>query len=111
VALPTKPGQTVDPLDKLIKKELGEGASQLMNNSKNFVLATHSANQKTAYAIIRIRDRKIVERGNVFNGYIKWVGDLEIEYYSTPGMVRRNENASDYKRKINLIDYIQERQP
>ncbi len=108
--VPTKQDQT--ELNGLIKKELGDGASQSMNNLKSFVLATRPLpNQKTKFAIIRIKDQKIVERGNVFSGYIKWIGDLEVEYYSTPGMVRKNENPADYKKNINLSKYTQDLQP
>ena len=47
---------------------------------------------------------KVIEE-SIYGGYVKWVDDLKVEYFSTPGVLPSNHNKSDY---IMIYDIMKE---
>jgi hypothetical protein len=96
---------------KLAYESLEIQPIQFSENSVNdFVLATYDnngSNVSTAgtlnYVIINIAEQKVLKKGVLPKGNIKWISDYEVLIFSPPGILNHeNETADDYKTIYNV---------
>jgi hypothetical protein len=54
------------------------------------------------YVVLSKIDCKELKKGEFFNGKIYWLDAKTLEYYSVPGMMRKDQTLDDLKQKIVL---------
>ncbi len=91
-------------------KKLGEDVNYVLNDSKTYVLCTYEVagssqqpRNSLNYLVIKIKDNSIVMENRVDGGTVSWYDDNEIEVYLTPGMVRKDQTADDFKTLYNVV--------
>ncbi len=80
------------------------------NSGKDFVLATYYKNESNVsdagtlnYVIINIAEEKVLKKGVLPQGNIKWISDYELEIFSPPGIPKDHaETADDYTTIYNV---------
>jgi hypothetical protein len=91
----------------VVKKKIGENFSENKSEDGNFTLY-FSQTQGTAqqpqtmlyYVVLKNKDCALVKEGEIFNGKIYWINAKTLEYYTIPGMMKRDENLDDLKKQI-----------
>ena len=97
--------------ETIIRRELGDEASVRRNSSGSFAICTRNGQDQTQFMVVRLSDNRIVVSKKVVNGFAEWTGDLEITYYTVPGIIREGETAANYMKKIDLRPYLQNQRP
>ncbi|WKK73460.2 hypothetical protein QYS49_15890 [Marivirga salinae] len=96
---------------KLAYESLKVEPVQFSENSENdYVLATYYKNESNVigdgtlkYVIINIAEEKVIKKGSLPQGNIKWISDYEVEIFSPPGIPKdQTETADDYKTIYNV---------
>lgn len=59
-------------------------------------------NSVAGFMVLRARDGEIVLDEKFLPGYIKWLTATTLEVLSIPGILKENEDLSDYKKIIDI---------
>jgi hypothetical protein len=104
----TKNSERVSLTD-VLQKEFGEANYvKIDNETKEFVLCyTKTMNPLTSYGtvkyiVIERTDTKIVKRGTVPDGYIKWIDKYALELFEVPGAIAGDETTDQFKSIIHV---------
>ncbi len=107
----TSSNSSMENYRKLAYESLKVEPVQFSENSENdYVLATYYKNESNVtgdgtlkYVIINIAEEKVVKKGGLPQGNIKWISDYEVEIFSPPGIPKdQTETADDYKTIYNV---------
>ncbi len=70
------------------------------NQSGTYDLCTSGEVNKVESALVFLiynkSEQKVVFDASVVAGYVKWISDIEVEYYSAPGIVSTAQSKEDF---------------
>jgi hypothetical protein len=94
-------------IPKIVVDKLGENIESFPNQSGKFILFVQKAsnNQPTHLVkamVIETASNKVVVEEAFVPGYIKWASESTLELLSIPGIIKANQDLSDYKRIIRI---------
>jgi hypothetical protein len=97
----------IDKIDKIASEKLGGEFEKQPNSSGSFILFFQKTNPQKPTRIVKaivieISTGKIIIEENFIPGYIKWITETSLEVLSLPGMIRSDQNLSDFTRTIQL---------
>jgi len=61
--------------------------------------------QPLKFLVIHINTNKVVMEKSFMPGYVKWMGDSSLELLDVPGIIRGDEDLTDYKKIIDVAHY------
>ncbi len=96
-----------DKIDKIAFQKLGAELEKQPNSFGSYILFFQKANPQKPTRIIKAvviekATGQIVVEENFVPGYIKWMTETSLEVLSLPGMIRADQNLSDFTRTIQL---------
>ena len=101
--LDTHGAGTNSTIEEIAQAELGKDFSIEYNGSGSYALChqkeTSGVNK---YILVLLADKKITHRGQFRPGYIKWIDNNSIEVLDAPGMLRKDQELSDFKKTITV---------
>ncbi len=89
-------------LTKIVEQEVGATATIETNSVKTFALAYQNQGKVLTYIVIRMVDMKVVVKGKIHDGIVRWYNDMQIEKVVTPGIVKRDPNSDN--ASVKMID-------
>lgn len=60
--------------------------------------------QALKFLVIQINNNKVVMEKSFMPGYVKWMGDSTLEVLDMPGIIRADEDLTDYKKIVNVAE-------
>jgi len=86
---------------------LGKNIDSFPNSSGMYLLFvqktnTDEPNHVVKAIVIEATSKKIIIQESFVPGYIKWVSESSLELLNLPGMIRKDETLSQYKKTIDL---------
>jgi hypothetical protein len=107
ISTQTNKSEKSEKIDKIAFEKLGRELEKQPNSSGSFILFFQKTNPQkptrlTKAIVIEIATGKIVLEENFVPGYIKWITETSVEVLTLPGMIRADQNLSDFKRTIQL---------
>lgn len=96
---------------QVISEKIGDNAIIDYNKDRSFALiqekfsVVQDSEYTSSYLIIRMSDNKIIKEGKVVHGYIKWINDDIIEIFEMPGLIKDDQEESDFKSHINVRNF------
>ncbi|MCB0504333.1 MAG: hypothetical protein KDC58_02415 [Cyclobacteriaceae bacterium] len=95
---------------QVAEKSLGAGIDCTKNNSETYVLCvnegTGSSEQPRkmlSFMVIRTSDNKVMLEQKVDGGTVNWYSDNEIEVFTIPGIMGRDQTKDDYTLIYNVV--------
>ena len=89
-----------------LAQKWGEGVKYDFNKDRSYVLAQSELSDKTgtsfSYFVFDMKAEKTTLQGTIESGYIKWLTDLEVEIFRTPGKMAPNTTRDDYTEVVNV---------
>lgn len=87
-----------------VQKELGADVEEVASGSGKYVLFRQKATpgQMLHFVVLESETSKVVERGSLMPGYVKWKDNTTLEVLSVPGTLREGEDLSRYIRVIRI---------
>jgi hypothetical protein len=61
--------------------------------------------QALKFLVIQINTNMVVMEKSFMPGYVKWMGDSSLELLDMPGIIRGDEDLTDYKKIIDVAHY------
>lgn len=61
--------------------------------------------QALKFLVIQINTNMVVMEKSFMPGYVKWMGDSSLELLDMPGIIRADEDLTDYKKIIDVAHY------
>jgi len=61
--------------------------------------------QPLKFLVIQINTNKVVMEKSFMAGYVKWIDDTTLELLDMPGIIRGDEDLTDYKKIIEVAHY------
>ncbi|MEQ1585013.1 MAG: hypothetical protein ABL895_03985 [Cyclobacteriaceae bacterium] len=103
-------GQNDDPIKKLAISKLGTDFETFKSPQGEYFLFVQSvkdlsASQSSKFLVVQAAGKQIILEQSFIPGYVKWIGDTTIEFLNVPGILKENENISDYKKIIDVQFY------
>ena len=95
----------------IISETVGDNAIVDFNDDRSFALVqekfsiTQDSEYTTNYLIIRMVDNKVVKKGKVVHGYIRWINGDAIEIYEMPGVIKDDQDEDDFKKIIYISSF------
>lgn len=88
-----------------VKDYLGETFDSSSNKSGTFTLYSVTTDNATVhprvkFALFNVAENKIVQKGVIRQGYIKWISDSELEKMDLPGVIQDGQTQSDFIKTI-----------
>lgn len=88
-------------------RKLGSSIESFKSPDGNYELFVQQPNdsamkQALKFLVIQSNTNKVVMEKSFMPGYVKWIGDSSLEILDMPGIVRADEDLSDYKKIINV---------
>jgi len=101
--------QTEDPKTIAISK-LGTSIESFKSPDGRYELFIQQQNDSTQkqaikFLVIQINTNKVVMEKKFMPGYVRWVGDSSLEVLDIPGIVRANEDLTNYKKIIDVAQF------
>jgi len=101
--------QTEDAKTIAISK-LGSSIESFRSPDGHFELFVQQPNdspmkQPLKFLVIQINTNKVVMENSFMPGYVKWLGDSALELLDVPGIIRGDEDLTDYKKIIDVAHY------
>lgn len=92
---------------EIATQKLGTKLDSFPNSSGQFILYvqkedTQHPTRMISAVVIEVKTEKIVAEESFIPGYIKWIDASTLELLNAPGMIKADEDLSNYTRKINL---------
>lgn len=89
------------------KEKLGDEVKFAFNKDRSYVLcqtepADNPDNPSFSFLVFSMEDEKVVLEQNVRSGSVKWLSDMEIEVFSTPGFMRNDQSRDDFTQVYNV---------
>ncbi len=95
---------------QIAEAKMGEDVEYFFNDDKAYVLCTYEvagSSQQTRnsiyYLVINVKDNSIALENRVEGGTVSWFDGDEIEVYLTPGIIRKDQTANDFKTLYNVV--------
>ena len=89
-----------------LAKKWGEAVKYDFNKDRTYVLAQSELSDKSgtsfSYFVFDMKAEKATLQGTIESGYIKWLTDLEVEIFRTPGKMAPNTTRDDYTEVVNV---------
>lgn len=61
--------------------------------------------QPLKFLVIQINTNQVVMEKSFMPGYVKWIDDTTLELLDMPGIIRGDEDLTDYKKIIDVAQY------
>lgn len=92
---------------KNILELVGKDAEQLLNPSGKYKLYVQRKDENfpsrlVTAAVVDTKTNLVIWKGRFVPGYIKWIGESNLEILDIPGMIKSDQSLSDYKRVIDI---------
>lgn len=92
--------------EKIATEKLGADFVVEPNSSGDYVLykQANSLNQVQAvrFLVIEVKSGKVVVEKSYLPGYVKWASEYNIEWLDRPGMIKPEEQLSDYVQRLDV---------
>ncbi|HNP20303.1 MAG TPA: hypothetical protein PKL31_17815 [Fulvivirga sp.] len=80
------------------------------NSSGTFILCSNrlkvdplTPNQLLKFLVLNKKSNKITYRNSITGGYVNWIDNERIEFYSQPGIIPDGKNQNDYIKVYNVV--------
>ncbi|MFY0601683.1 MAG: hypothetical protein JXR03_18565 [Cyclobacteriaceae bacterium] len=98
---------TLEEVKKRLITELNDQVSCQSNGSNTFELCQTDLNDSQVddlrkFLVIDKKSDKVVFEKSVSGGYVKWIDDSKIEFYSVPGIMKEGQSKSDFVKIYDL---------
>ncbi len=92
---------------KNIFELVGKDAEQLLNPSGKYKLYIQKKNENfpsrlVTAAVVDTKTNLVIWKGRFVPGYIKWIGETNLEILDIPGMIKSDQSLSFYKKVIDI---------
>ncbi|HMQ00201.1 MAG TPA: hypothetical protein PKC24_10500 [Cyclobacteriaceae bacterium] len=99
-------------MDEVVKQYLGTSAYIAEANATDEYVLCYTENKSQLnsmasikFAVYHKASNNLVFKGNIRDGYIKWINDFELEQFDPPGLAEDGKTENDYKKVINVKTY------
>jgi hypothetical protein len=94
-----------DAFNRIAPETLGADYGSFPRATNEFVLfikhiSDEEIRQANRFIIVETSTATLIEDKHYIPGYVKWKSDYEVEYLSMPGIIKENEDLSDYIKII-----------
>lgn len=102
-------GQNPDSVNKIAGDKLGTDIESFPNSTEEYILYVQKTNSSSPtnilkFIVLEVGTGKVATEQSFAPGYVKWITETSIEVFSVPGTIRKNEDLSDYKKTINILN-------
>lgn len=96
-----QPAGKTDDLQQLVREKLGPDFESIPNTTNEYVLFVkrirdEEDRQANRFIIVELSTASLVDDKLYIPGYVKWKSTYEVEYLSMPGIIKENEDLTDY---------------
>ena len=109
------PALSQSTVDEIVHNKIGSSYSTNYNRSKTLGLfyqnlpAEKNGTQNVKFIVVELSSHKILEEGKYLNGHVKWHDDTSLEVLDMPGVSKKGQSTSDFKKVIYLKDLTPEK--
>jgi len=109
------PALSQSTVDELVRSRIGSSYSTNYNPSKTLGLfyqnlpPDKNGIQNVKFIVVEFSSHKILEEGKYLNGHVKWHDDTSLEVLDMPGISKKGQSTSDFKKVIYLKDLTTEK--
>ena len=90
---------TQSSIEEIAQAALGSKYIVEYNASKSYALCQQKETfDLNKYILIKVMDRKATLQGQFRPGYIKWVDNDTLEILDAPGIIKKDQSLSDFKK-------------
>ncbi|GAB5524476.1 MAG: hypothetical protein Roseis2KO_23480 [Roseivirga sp.] len=91
----------------LAKEKLGDNVKFDFNEDRSYVLCQSEILPKAksksfSFFVYNMKDEKIVLEQNVSAGFVQWLSTMEIEVFTTPGVMRNDQSRDDFTQVYHV---------
>lgn len=97
-------------IEKIINEKLGENYKQFYNSDSTYVLAKSISSNKNEissktvkYIVVKLDSKEIVTLDSITRGDVKWYNKYYLEIQTTPGIVKGNEENTNFNMYFDVI--------
>lgn len=89
------------------KEKLGDNVKFDFNEDRSYVLCQSEilprAREKSfRFLVYKMKDEKVVMEQNVSAGFVQWLSAMEIEVFTTPGVMRNDQSRDDFTQVYHV---------
>lgn len=92
--------------EKIALEKLGTDLVVEPNSSGDYILYKQANSptqvQALRFLVIEVKSGKVVVEKSYLPGYVTWASDYDIEWLDRPGMIKPEEQLSDYVRRLDV---------
>ncbi len=92
--------------EKIAQEKLGTDLVVESNSSGDYILYMQANSQTQVQAlrfiVIEVKSEKVVVEKSYLPGYVKWASEYSIEWLDRPGMIKPEEQLSDYVKRLDV---------
>lgn len=90
------------------KEKLGDKVKFDFNEDRSYVLCQSQPSAKPnnttfSFMVYSMKEEKIVMEQNISSGFVKWLSALEIEVFTTPGVMRNDQSRDDFTQVYDVV--------
>lgn len=102
-----KGGMTLEDVKKSLQTEENDEIICDGNESQTFELCQTNLNDSQVDALRKFliyekSTGKVVFEKSVSGGYVKWIDDTKVEFYSVPGIIKEGESKKDFIKTYDV---------
>lgn len=99
--------QLLEKAKEIAITKLGASVKASHNSTNDYILFIQDEEEQTTpssikFVVVHIDDTKIVLEESIIPGYVKWTDAYLLEWLSSPGTLRENEDLSDHIKTIDV---------
>lgn len=92
----------------LAKEKLGNNVKFDFNKDRSYVLcqskvAATSNSKSFSFFVFDMKNEEAVIEQNVNSGFVKWLSNLEIEVFTTPGFMRNDQSRDEFTQVYHVV--------
>lgn len=89
------------------REKLGDHVKFDFNEDRSYVLCQSEilprAREKSfSFLVYSLKDEKVVMEQNVSAGFVQWLSAMEIEVFTTPGVMRNDQSRDDFTQVYDV---------
>jgi hypothetical protein len=93
-------------LNEIFQTELGVQFSIELNSSKSFALGWKQEGTNVSYAVVQLSTYQVIIKNMHIHATVTWHNNLQIKETSKPEVIRKEGNAAQTSKLINVNDYL-----